>query len=788
MAEDKITKTIDLRNYRNKWGSKKEYNTVTEVRDRFNAMADARKSSCPYASPPSGVKPSGSREGTGTGSDWRVRWNEDMKLWSMWHEYIQGRTNLKSPISFAPIEAAMAEFQDNQVKATLTAREEEDENKSIVFEKILDHLHYTAGFQKVNNETFKSTLIFGSGFSHVTWIRKSREVEIILSGKDTEKMLKDEKKKKDVKEKLKSGKPVTEKREIVEYDDVALVPVSIFEFYIDPDARCMRGPVYEAVDCVWRTTPSLEQFKAEFEGSNDPWILKDNIDKVQPAYQAQSDYSDSQRFFEAPSDIGKANKVELLRYYNKQTDKFCIVANDVLVREGPLPYNHKQLPFVLHKLVDFPDQFYGVGICTLLESNQAEEETLKNISIDQMKLGTNPPILVNSQVFPDIDQQWETTEPGQKINVDGDVGPGSIRVLEMPGVKFDYFQMRNVFDQDATKISGINPIMSAYPRSNTAVRTNMLVLESGLKHVKKYVKNWANGYTDAIRQMIMLIKQFYPDMYTEEFMDEKMEQKYKRFRSIVTRNEKLSDDGEGKIKVEKKDGKYYFEVKGEYLDLTGDLDVEIDIDTLLPMSRTVKMQKIEAAFAQLIPVAANPMLRNAPGVATLIQEYIKTHALPSSVGQDFQEENSEWDVEIAEAQNKEMMTQDVPGVPGEANNHKMKHLEMLIGLTSEMNGAMQQQMQMQQQQPPEMDEMGNPIPPQMPPQMEQANMILERLKAHLATDDMDKTGGKMAPSGPQAGPSGPQAPQGGQPPAPQQGGEGGPVNASAPMDSMPQMG
>lgn len=730
-----ITETIDIRDvrkYRGKWNSRKEYETVKVVRDRFVRMQLGRRTGCPWASLTlDTTNPNitgSSNDGVSTGSDWVSRWNNDLKLWSMWHEYLDNRSNLKSPISYAPVEAAVAEFQDNELRATLTPTQEIDQEKATIYERILDHLHYVGDFNKTNAENFKRELIFGTAITYTGWVKKVREVELIMTSLEAEKQIKDKKTRDEAKKRLQEeGKPLTKKTEIIEYDDVAIIPVSIYEFFVDPTARVMRGPAYEAMDCIWRTIPSLEQFRAEFKNSGDPWVIKENIDKVYPAYVAERMYTEGIPFFKAPRDISMKNQVELVRYYNKQTDKYIIIANDVLVREGPLPYNHKELPFAIHKFVEFPDMFYGVGLPTVLESLQAEDETLRNMMLDQLKLTLTPPIFINSQVFGEVDQQWERVEPGLKISVDGPVGNDSIRWFESSQTRLDYFQMRNTIREDAVQASGINPLMYAMPRAGEAVRNNMITLESSLKQIKKGIKNWSAGYKEVIKQIIALIKQFYPDAYVEEFNPD-LKKRIKKYKSIITRGEKMYEDQNGQLQSEKIPGNAEFELKEEYLDLSGSLEVEIDIDTLMPISRSVKMQKNEAAFAQLVPVLSNPMMLNAPGVIELVRDYIKTHGLPTNVADDLREANSEAEVRRAIDQ-ETIMFQGMPveGVPGESNVHKLEHTQAIMGLI--MKGSADPQAKMA------------------------LDPIIRILSEHLAQDDMSKTagGGGSIPTAPGAG-------------------------------------
>ncbi len=165
-----ITQTFDYTKYRQKkekWNNKSEFNTVRVVRDRFVRMQIARRTSCPWAAVISETRiahntGASTDAGVGTGSNWVDRWNLDYKLWSMWHEYLDGRSNLKSPISFAPIEASMAEFQENNIGLTLTPNKEEDKLKTRIMQYVLQALDGKSKIGRVNEVTFHETLITGT--------------------------------------------------------------------------------------------------------------------------------------------------------------------------------------------------------------------------------------------------------------------------------------------------------------------------------------------------------------------------------------------------------------------------------------------------------------------------------------------------------------------------------------------------------------------------------------------------------------------------------------------------
>lgn len=52
--------------------------------------------------------------------------------------------------------------------------------------------------------------------------------------------------------------------------------------------------------------------------------------------------------------------VEVMHYWNKQADKYVVIANrNTIIRDTPLPYSHKELPIVPRQYGYNPLQKYG---------------------------------------------------------------------------------------------------------------------------------------------------------------------------------------------------------------------------------------------------------------------------------------------------------------------------------------------------------------------------------------------------------------------------------------------
>lgn len=810
------TKTWDdskYRDYRGKWANKKEYDIVNEVRDRFQEMASARKTSCPWASPFTEVKINSDEvdsDEIGTGTNWADRWNLDDKLFMMYHDYERDRSNLKSPTSFSPIQAALAEFQANDVGVLFSATRPEDEGKMKLNKYIHEDWENRFNVKQYKKTTFQETITRGTSIPFNGWMIKSRTVEYILSSGDTKKEM--QKKLDERNEEVEEAKkkimedmtPLTKKEELIEYNNCIYVPTSLFEIYVDPDARTLRGPMYEAADIAWRQLPSVEQFRSEFINSKDPYVIKKNVDKVRSAPEAQDSYEDSDPFFNAPEDIS-GNKVELIRYFNKQTDKYYIIANDILVREGPLPYNHKELPFSRHVCYELKDQFYGAGMPVMLESLQSEDETIRNMALDHLKIKLNPPLFITTDIYNDVDLGWEEIEPGLKVEIGGDVGPSSVRWFDAPPIGFDFYRMRDGLKEDEIKTSGINPTAYSMPRPNEPVRTHILSMESTLKMVKKMMQNWGDGWVNTTRQLISVREQMLPETYIEKFTDD--DKKVRTYPTIKTGNSGISisyDEDNDMVlmneeRLEEDNG--YFNLKDLFddnrnlLSLQGDMDIQLDLDSMVPRSHGLKIEQLDKAMAVLIPLLTNPKALEAPGITQLIKDFVRLNGIDQRVVEQLTEESTEQQEEYAKQQEEEMFAGNkVQGIPGESANHLMHHMRTMMALINEKETITESTNQT--------DELGNQLQPDPKTiaQVAQIDEVIAILTEHMSIDNTprpDSIGLSIesgqnsinppepespgAPSGPEG--MSPMGPEGMMPP-----GMGGAPGGMPPMGGMPGAG
>ncbi|RLF88998.1 hypothetical protein DRN43_04645 [Thermococci archaeon] len=165
--------------------------------------------------------------------------------------------------------------------------------------------------------------------------------------------------------------------------------------------------------CFWRSVMPISQFRMKFSQ-----YFKAQY--VQP-YATLGKDEERPFYYDYVSEGLNEGEVEVIRYYNQDTDEYVIIANGIWLNPlpgdevSPLPFNHKQLPF--WKAIYEPfgaDFFYGKALPDKLKPMQEVIDVLHNMLLDQSFLSIFPPILVGG-----IDEiEDDILRPGRRIPVD----------------------------------------------------------------------------------------------------------------------------------------------------------------------------------------------------------------------------------------------------------------------------------------------------------------------------------------------------------------------------------
>lgn len=189
-----------------------------------------------------------------------------------------------------------------------------------------------------------------------------------------------------------------------------LVPLE--EFY--PSSMGTRK-IQDMPFCFWRKEMRYETFCKEYSG----YAKYEYVEGFSSATRAEA--VDRPFFVDwTTPNIGEGN-VEVMKYYNQDTDEFVIIANGIWLNPmtgdivSPLPFNHKKLPFFSFSYDTFGSDFFiGKSFPDRIGVLQDSINVLNNMLFDQTLLTTFAPILVAG--VDDIEDDF--LRPGRRITID----------------------------------------------------------------------------------------------------------------------------------------------------------------------------------------------------------------------------------------------------------------------------------------------------------------------------------------------------------------------------------
>lgn len=585
------------------------------------------------------------------------KWDKNIKQWEAKRDE-QGeeewKSNIYIPMTTSIIEAQLAEIINQDMMPWVIARGAEDEPKAEVMNAILQ---YTWDISKSNVAMFqilKDTLIHGTGIGMEYFWREPRTIT------------------------LSNGKT----KDILEFDDTYLQPIKLEDFYVDERAQTFFGPK-GAKDAIWRNIMDYDDFRTFFNGK--VWNPLGNAQFVRPGGD-----TNFYEFYKPPERLDHSREVEVLWYWNKPDDKFIVVANDVVVRNEPNPYKHKQLPFVRAVDIFRPYQFYGKGECELTESLQEEKNTLRRMIIDRNHLDIDKPILTSDTLT--IEDEDAMAAPHRIIPV-GDVN--QIKFPEYSDVPKSVFMTLEMLTDDTVRVTGMDERQQSVSTAGTATEAAILK-EATLKRLNMkmwHIKN--DTLVDVGRLRVANIMQFYSQPKLEEIAGESMVEKVKakgrlvmsdgkafeaKYRNIRLQDQKMAINNVTKQPtIQPAKGYTFFEADPRFfMPTAGSFDIRYKASSQIPISKPLEQQKADEMYDRLIK---NP----AVDPWKLAEYLLKTRELPVDdfkMKQQGQEEPSgpqiSQMVDLASVENDEMMKgNEVPPTPYASVVHTQIHVDFI---------------------------------------------------------------------------------------------------------------
>lgn len=278
------------------------------------------------------------------------------------------RSKLFVPWSFTVVESIITKVFAREPKFRAISRSPDfpPDGPSTVND-LLTYQWIHMGMRLKMYDYIKDSLMYSKGYAKVSWKFKTK----------TTTMMEPEVGKNDVI----TFKKVTKSK--IEHDDPDVEIVDPIDIYVDPDATT-GGYGGDAIYMIHRKTVALKDLK-DNPNYNNVDKIKQNGDNDQ--------YQDKLSRFNSnipPKDKHK-DQVEILEYWEQ--DRLVVIANrQIVLRDSPNPFTHKQIPFV--ELDDYrdPHRYYGQSELSVIDPLQREINAIRNQRRDYDNLALNPVI------------------------------------------------------------------------------------------------------------------------------------------------------------------------------------------------------------------------------------------------------------------------------------------------------------------------------------------------------------------------------------------------------------
>jgi len=492
------------------------------------------------------------------------------------------QSSIYIPMTTAIVEGILAEIVDQSPQPLILPRTSEDVAPATVMKYAFAYTWDIGNGDIELYKTLKDGLVRGTGIAQEYFLSTPHKIQELVKF-DPEK-----------------GIEEYEEREILDFDDPFMEALKLEDFYPDDKGRYLLDGPHSCRDCIRRYIMDIEDVRSFFD--RPVWNDLNNLKYVQPGGD-----TDHFEFYKPPESINKEKEIEVLWYWNKQTDKLIVVANDVVLRSSPNPYIHKRLPFA--RLTDIlrPHEFWGKGEADLLESLNEEINKIRRGRLDRLHLNIDPMWLTSEmEVFDEVEL---IARPHGMIRTSDPAATKEIRPSDTPP---SAYREEEQLKEDAVRVTGFDDRLQSVSTTGTATEAAILK-ESAMKRIRLKLRLMEKGFLTQIgRLRVANIQQFYSTPKVEQIVGQKDSMEYRKavenarsagtlrnidgedytesYRKVRLKDKKLEERGKNIFEVATR-GWTFFELKPEHI--RGHFDINVEAGSQLPISKPLLQQRTE---------------------------------------------------------------------------------------------------------------------------------------------------------------------------------------------------
>ncbi len=181
---------------------------------------------------------------------------------------------------------------------------------------------------------------------------------------------------------------------VVRADQFNLKVVPVRNFYVDPKAKTLS----EAQWVIEKTVMDKNVFLEKVNMMEFDKIKEKDVDELAEDYESANLSLNETTFYTNTDNLDgltfddKREFIQILEYWNQWEGTYCVVAGEkkVVRPEGPIPFIHKKVPYIVSTDIQDPERFYGVATAESIFDLQAELNAMRNHRMDKYNFSMNP--------------------------------------------------------------------------------------------------------------------------------------------------------------------------------------------------------------------------------------------------------------------------------------------------------------------------------------------------------------------------------------------------------------
>jgi hypothetical protein len=292
-----------------------------------------------------------------------------------------------------------------------------------------------------------------------------------------------------------TGKVITRDMEVTDFDNCYQELLNLEDFYI---ANPFTPNLQDQPFVIWKKITTYYEASTEL-GRYGSWKY------VQPgSFQFLGDPT---TFYNEEMNVElQPNQVQIIKYFNRRENLYIIMANNVVMYEGPFPWAHGKYPFAKYIFEPFGNNFFwGAGAPFKFMGEQDTENTFVNMMVDKT-YGSLLPYGLSSDLDDLIED--DTLAPN-KIRKVGDINKWKFDTL--PGIEAGEANMFQTFMNLIRENSGLGGAADQFsPKGGRLnVRQVLLKNQEQIQKIQFNIQYLEDGERDRTELRLKNICQFY---------------------------------------------------------------------------------------------------------------------------------------------------------------------------------------------------------------------------------------------------------------------------------------